>query len=198
MNLLDHIYNCFPKIYREEDEADKYLYRYLSAIIAGGYGHVLKDSEHLTDLLDPQRCPESLLQFFYRSFGLTYFPDIDPIYHRRVLSNLGGIIQRRGTYSCINFLVRAITGASAKSIYVREGGERKLTVQVICETLDQLNALSSEMGIMNRFLQDYLPFYINLFIEGVVDVSILSDTRNDIVIASTSTDYVIQQNPNQP
>lgn len=201
MNLLDYLYNqSLPKVYRDRDSIYKQLHRYLSAIFVDGYTPVQQDTELITDLLDPQRCPEDLLQFFYMSFGLTYFNDIDPIYHRRLLENLGGIIQRRGTYSCIHFLARAVTGADISVLYSRdpEDNSRIITVSVICKSRDQLDRLDVEIGVLGRFLKDYVPYYINIVVEGVIDVATLTYARNDVIVPSVSFDYVIHQNPNQP
>ena len=196
--LLDYVYNSLPQTYVRMDEPSTTLYRYLSAIIEGGYASVLQDSENLSNLLDPQKCPEEFLQFFYRSFGLTYFPDIAPIYHRRILENLGGIIQRRGTYSCISFLARAVTGTTVGLEYYRDpvDNHRVLRVIVICDSLDQLERLDTEIEVLSRFLRDYVPFYITeILVEGVVNVATVQDTRNDIVVASASFDYKVQHKP---
>lgn len=199
--LFNYLHTCLPKIYWDLDK-DTYLYRYLQALVEGGYADVLEDSKNLATLLDPQKCPDELLQFFYRSFGLTYFPDIAPIYHRRLLANLGGIIKRRGTYSCVEFLTQAISGTDVFSEYRREeiGGviRRHLILSVICTTLDQVNNLTTEIEILSRFIREYIPYYIYLTVQGNVTVNITEDTRNDVVVASTSFDYALKQDPNQP
>lgn len=196
-SLVDYLYNSLPQVYREEDNPSLYLFRYLSSLVEGGYGEVLKDSEGLTDLLDPLKCPEELLKYFYTSFGLTYYPDIDPIYHRRILSNLGGIIQRRGTYSCIHFLARAVTNTDVSLEYYREEvtNIRRVRITVICSSLSQLQALEKDTMVLTRFLKDYLPYYIDVEIKNIVQLNAFEDVRNDVVVSSASFDYTIRHTP---
>jgi len=165
--LLKHLYyNKLPQVYRDMDDKLKTrpLYRYLSSLIEGGYSEVIKDINNLLDLVDPEKCPEEFLPYLCRSFGLEYFEDIDPIYQRRFLLNIGEIIKRRGTHSCIRFLVRVLTGLDVELQYIRgefEGNNgRHLIVTLLAETLEQVVNIDTSVFVVERYLQTQLPYYI--------------------------------------
>lgn len=193
MEVLNYLYNNLPEVYRREDEPTKPLYRFLSSLAQGGFDEVSLDTTNLITLLDPLKCPDSLLKYFYTSFGLTYFPDIEPIFHRKILANLGGIIRRRGTHSCVHFLARAIMGTDIETAYSRdlEDNHRILTVTVICDTLEQVLILDTESEILQRFLTDYVPYYISVIVERTINVDTVSDTRNDVILPTVSVDYTM-------
>ena len=165
--LLSYLYyRKLPQVYRDMDSSmvTQPFYRYLSSLVEGGYSTVLAEVENLLDLIDPEVCPEEFLPYLSQSFGLDYFEDISPVYHRRFLSNIGEIIKRRGTYSCLRFLVRALTGLNVSFEYIR--GEykgvqgRHLIVNLLAETLEQLNDIDTSIFVVEQFLTTQIPYYI--------------------------------------
>ena len=165
--LLDHLYyHKLPQVYRDADkELKSYpLYRYLGSLIEGGYAEALTDINNLLNLVDPQKCPEEFLPYFCNSFGLEYFEDIDSGYQRKMLANIGEVIKRRGTYSCVRFLVRVLTGMDVELEYIRgeynEVEGRHLIVTLLASSLDQINNMDTNRAVVERYIQTQIPYYI--------------------------------------
>ena len=166
-------YRCLPEVYRAADaEIGSPLYRYLSSIILGGMELSLTDINNLLKIVDPEKCPDEFFPVLYNSFGLEYYPDIDIKYHRKFLMNYGELKKRKGTYSCINFLVRVLTSMEAKQRYLR--GEyngvtgRHLIVTLQAATLEDLAHIDTSMLVVQQFIGSFVPYYIIPHIEGAV------------------------------
>ncbi len=163
--LLNHIYyNKLPQIYRDMDMGLKTLplKRYLSSLIEGGYSEALKDINSLLNLIDPQKCPEEFLPMLCDSFGLSYFEDIAPIYQRKFLQNIGEITRRRGTYSCVKYLVKVLTGLDVELDYYRdESGSRVLDIFLLARTLKQVEEINTSISVIQRYVQTQIPYYIH-------------------------------------
>lgn len=178
--LLDYLYNrCLPGIYREEDDnIGKPLYRYLQSIILGGYNLAIQDIDNIIKLVDPETCPEQFFPVLYESFGLTYYPDVDMKYHRKFLMNYGELRRRKGTYSCIRFLVRVLTGMDVKLSYMRgiynEVNGRHLIVKLQAKTLQELLNMDNDISVIKKFVGLFLPYYIIADIEGEVSSTTIS------------------------
>lgn len=182
-NLLTHLYTRkLPKLYRDADiSVDYALKRYLQTLIEGGYLHVISDAERLRQLVNPISCPAEFFPHLYESFGLTYYPDIDIKYHRRFLSNFGEIMRRRGTYSCIDYLVRTVTGIPVTLTYTRTyGGEpgRYLIVTLVAETMAQLEGIDTSIQVIQRFIGDFIPYYITPVVVSQVNSQYLSNENH--------------------
>lgn len=191
-DLLDYLYNrCLPGIYREEDAfIGKPLYRYLQSLILGGYNLAIQDIDNIIKLVDPETCPEQFFPVLYESFGLTYYPDVDMKYHRKFLMNYGELRRRKGTYSCIRFLVRVLTGMDVKLSYLR--GEydsqlgRHLIVSLQAKTVEELLNLDTDVSIVSKFVGFFTPYYITTHIIGEVASSNIRGTK---YIAGVITSY---------
>ena len=166
--FIDHLYyNKLPKVYRDYDsQIGLPLYRYLTALLDGGYGYILKSINDLTDLFDPELCPKVCLPYMCRSFGLTYYSDIPEIYWRRLLSNIGEIMKRRGTYSCIKYLVRALTGLNVTLSYRRGYNDdntkygRFLTATISANDVNNILNLDVTTKVIEKFINEFVPYYI--------------------------------------
>ena len=191
-DLLDYLYNrCLPGIYREEDaDIGKPLYRYLQSIILGGYDLAIQDIDNIIKLVDPETCPEQFFPILYESFGLTYYPDVDMKYHRKFLMNYGELRRRKGTYSCIRFLVRVLTRMDVKLDYLRGnyGGElgRHLIVSIQAKTVEELLNLDTDVSIVSKFIEFFTPYYITTHVIGEVASSNIRGTK---YIAGVITSY---------
>lgn len=167
-DLLNHLYyKKLPQVYRDFDlsiNQNKPLYRYLQALIEGGYGEMLEDTNNFLKLVDPEKCPEEFLPTFMECFGLEYFPDIAPQYQRKFLANIGGLIQRRGLYAGVRFLVRTLTGLDVDLEYLR--GEyngqqgRHLIVTILAKSIPDLRNMGTNIFVVERYLQTQIPYYI--------------------------------------
>lgn len=191
-DLLQYAYfRCLPEVYRDEDKNLGYpLYRYLQTIILGGYELSVQDIENLLNLVDPENCPEEFFPFLYESFGLEYYPDVDVDYHRKLLMNYGELKRRRGTYSCIKFLVRVLTSLDVKLRYFR--GEyqdvygRYLVVSLQAKTIEEILNLDNDSELIQKFLGLFIPYYITVIVEGQIAVQ---EVKTNIYRSSAITFY---------
>lgn len=190
--LFEHLYfNKLPEIYRTKDRELKTfpLKRYLQALIEFGDGEALKDINGVRDLVNPEKCDEKYLRFFLESFGLPYFEDIPPLYYRRFLSNIGGIVKRRGTYASVHYFIKVLTGMQTKVEYLRgnyNGVEgRHLIITLLAETLDQVNNMEVSANLIRRFIEYQIPYYIYPHINSEVkNIQFLSEVYTGIAIVS--------------
>lgn len=183
-DLLDYAYyRCLPQVYRDEDakvtfvdkdgvEYKKPLYRYLQALLYGGYDLALQDIENLLSLVNPETCPAEYFPALYESFGLEYFPDIDISYHRKFLSNYGELKRRRGTYSCISYLARVLTNLETsltylRGVYLDEYG-RHVIVNLKAKSIMDILNLSTSTYVIKRFLSLFVPYYITVHISAEI------------------------------
>ena len=197
-DLLQYAYyRCLPEVYRDADaEIGSPLYRYLSSIILGGMDLSLTDINNLLRIVDPEKCPDEFFPVLYNSFGLEYYPDIDIKYHRKFLMNYGELKKRKGTYSCINFLVRVLTSMEAKQHYLR--GEynnvtgRHLVVTLQASTLEDLANIDTSMLVVQQFISSFIPYYITPHIEGAVATQTLTSKIYRSSVMSSYTRYVLK------
>lgn len=162
-----------PKLYRDADiDVDFALKRFLQTIVDGGYSFALHDAEGLRSLINPVTCPDEFFPMLYESFGLTYYNDIDIRYQRKFLSNYGEIMRRKGTYACVNYLVRTVTGIPVTLTYTRshKGQEgRFLVVTLVAETMEQLEGIDTSIQVIQRFVQDFVPFFVDAVVVSQVN-----------------------------
>lgn len=166
MDMLDLLYNKkLPQVYRNEDKKLGYpLKRYLESLIDGGYYGSIKDIEKMMTLVDPYSIPEEFFQYLCESFGLTYFPEIDVTYQRKFLLNIGEIIKRRGTFSCVKYLARALTGFDVELSYfegVHDGVDGNyLLINLLAKDLEQLKTIDISMEVISKYVSGQVPYYI--------------------------------------
>ena len=194
--LLNYLYEKkLPQVYRTMDSSlrTKPFYRYLQSLLEGGYGEQLKDINRFLDIVDPKKCPEEFLPYFMESFGLTYYSGINVAYQRKFLSNIGELLKRRGTHSVVSYLVRTLTGLSIEQRYLR--GEyrgyqgRHLIVKLLATNVDSLNHLPTYISVVEKYLKDFIPYYIYLWVESSVNVQKLETTRFKASCVSYSLSY---------
>lgn len=174
-SILDYLYyRNLPEVYRTEDlnqiPIEKPLYRYLKAISDSGFKEVISSVTGILSLVDPKDCPEVFLPYLLRCFGFDYFEDIDPKYQRKLLSNIGELIKRRGTYSGVKYLARVLTGLDVRLILKPEGETPRLTVELLFDTLDQVDNLDNDIKSVERYIGYFVPFW-------VLPVSVTSSIR---------------------
>lgn len=160
-------YTKLPKVYRDYDrKVDMALYRYLQALIDGGYGYIITSVNNLLDIFNPSLCPKECLPYFCQSFGISYYDEIPEIYWRRLLSNIGEILHRRGTYSCIKYLVRALTGLDVLLYYKRGYNEdhtrygRFLKATLQANDIGTIMNLEVTTNVVQKFIKEFVPHYI--------------------------------------
>ena len=169
LNLL--YYKKLPKIYRDADsEVDYQLKRYLESLIEGGFCASIEDIEKVLLLIDPESIPDSYFPYLYESFGLEYFPDIDVSYHRKFLLNIGELIKRRGTFSCVQYLIKVLTGLEAELSY-RDG---ELNIVLLAKNLSQINSIETSIFVISNFIRTQIPYYVTPSISSRINTQIIS------------------------
>lgn len=168
LNLL--YYKNLPKIYRDADATVDYqLKRYLESLIDGGFCASIKDIEGLLSLIDPNTIPEEFLPYLIESFGLEYFPDIDAIYQRKFLANIGEVIKRRGTFSSVQFLIKVLTGLEAELSFK----DNELRIVLLARTLEQIDNIETSMFIIGNYIQTQIPYFVSPVISSRIDTQII-------------------------
>ena len=161
-DMLDLLYNKkLPQVYRDEDSKIEFpLKRYLESLIEGGYCGSIEDMEGIQSLVDPMTVPDDFFPYLCDSFGLHYFPDMDISYQRRFLSNVGELTRRRGTYSCIKYLTRALTGLDSEFTYAENGDSCQLFIVLLAKNREQLEEIETSMEVIERYIKYYIPYYV--------------------------------------
>ena len=178
--LLDHLYyKKLPRIYVIEDhrQNNRPLYRYLQALIEGGYADALRDIEDVTKLVDPEQCPAEFFPHLYESFGFTYFPDIPIAYQRKILANVGELRKRRGTYACVRYLVRVLTGIDVNLTMTHYVGGKLLTITLIADTLKVVTGLENSFAVVTEFIKFFVPYNLDVLVNSEVRVQSMTTQR---------------------
>lgn len=169
--LFDLLYNRkLPQIYRDEDSKIGFpLKRYLEALVEGGYKGAIEDIQGALLLIDPNAIPENLFPFLCESFGIEYLPDIDIAYQRKFLLNLGELVRRRGTFSSIHYMIRALTGLESEMSLE----DNTLNITLLAKNVEQINRLEHSAGIIRNYIQTQIPYYIRPVILSRIDSQVI-------------------------
>lgn len=158
-----------PQIYRDEDSKIGYpLKRYIESLSSGFTG-VIEDIDNIMLLIDPNTVPKEFFPYLCESFGLDYFPDIDVIYQRKFISNIGELVKRRGTFSSVHFLIRALTGLESELSLK----DNTLTITLLPKTLMQISLIEPSIKVVGNYIRTQIPYYINPKLESNVSVQII-------------------------
>lgn len=178
-SMLDLLYNKkLPQVYRDEDSKIGYpLKRYLESLIDGGYCDIIKDIEGIMSLVDPMTIPEEFFPYLCESFGLTYFPDMDISYQRKFLANIGELVKRRGTFSSVQYLTRALTGLNSDLSYFEgdyEGQDGNyLFIVLLAKSLEQLKNIDIDMEVIRNYIGSQIPYYVKPILSSRIDTQII-------------------------
>lgn len=192
-NLL--YYTKLPQVYRDYDKDTNFtLKRYLEAQVYGGHDYLINGINQIPNLIDPQFCPPQYFPDFYESFGLSYFPEIDVKYHRKMLAHIGEIIKRKGTYAVVSYVVKVLTGLNVNMYYER--GDHKdypnepswngrwLYVEIYANTLIDIMEMDNHIRIIKKYLSQLVPFNIRLHLEGIINTQALIKDQHIGIIKS--------------
>ena len=189
--FVDFLYNRkLPQVYRDEDSKIGYpLKRYLESLTQGGFDGALKDINNLMLLIDPKAIPEKFFPYLCESFGLEYFPDIDVTYQRKFLINVGELVKRRGTFSSVHYMIRALTGLEAELSL--EGNT--LNIVLLAATLEQMNNIEISMVIIGNYIQTQIPYYIIPNITSRISTQVIPSSSYTLSAMATHKHYQITQ-----
>lgn len=196
-DMLNLLYNKkLPQIYRDEDAMyDFALKRYLESLIEGGYCGTISDIENTLLLIDPNKIPDKYFPYFCESMGLVYFPDIPIYYQRKFLNNVGELIRRRGTFSCIHYLVKVLTGLECRLEYFEgvhdEQDGNYLFVTLLAQNFEQLESMESSIKIMEDYIGFFIPYYILPVISSTIDTQIVRSKSYAFSLIPTFKHYSI-------
>lgn len=203
----EYLYNKLPEIYRVYDTSGE-LKKYISALCDYGLDVLLERINVSSNNLDPSTCEASLLPILCASFGVNYYPDVPDIYYRRLLKNVGELIRRRGTYNCVHYLSRVLTGMESLVDFswmgfgsvaipgvteIDEIDANVLYITLLANTVEQ--AVNSEelKDVVKKFILDFVPFYVK-DVEINADVGLVQLTfrvKRDNIIVSRK-DYTLR------
>ena len=195
--LLDLLYHKkLPQVYRDEDRKIGYpLKRYLESLIEGGCYGSIEDIEGMMNLIDPKTIPKEFFQYLCESFGLTYFPDINVTYQRKFLSNIGEIIKRRGTFACVRYLVRALTGLDVELSYME--GEYNgvdgnyLFITLLAKNMEQIENMDISREVIGKYVSTQIPYYVTPIIPSKISVQVINSASYSHSAIGTYKSYVI-------
>ena len=190
--MLDLLYNKkLPQIYRNEDGSIGFpLKRYLESLIDGGYYVSITDIEGIETLVDPMTVPEEFFPYLCESFGFKYFPDIDIYYQRKFLSNIGELQRRRGTYSSVHYLTKALTGLDSELRY--EDGV--LHIIVLAKNVEQINELNSSMEVIKRYIENQIPYFVTPTMASRIATQVISSKSYSHSVIGNYKFYTISKN----
>jgi len=152
-NFVDYLYNRLPSVYRTSDKKQEFqLKRYLASVIEGGFLPMLNKILDVTNLVDPEKCPSGYLPLLCQSFGVEYFPDIEESFQRKFLRNFIELNRRKGTASCIEYLVRELSGYN---VTVKLEGDEVVLVGITAYE-DDINLLTNQQ-VIEKYISNYIP-----------------------------------------
>lgn len=197
-DFVSYLYNRLPTVYREEDsKLGSPFYQYLQSLCSGGYNKVIEDSNDFLNLVDPEKCPVAFFPYLYESFGLEYYEDIPIEYHRKFLSNIGGLMKRRGTNTAVRYLVSTLTGYDVDLSYERRYNSRGictgrfLNVAFLVESMEEATHVTLSAKVIEQFIQSQVPFYITPTVTALLSTEILNSyIREGGLISSSMTTKV--------
>lgn len=168
-------YRSLPQVYRDEDK-DLVLKRYLESLNEGGFKDVLYGENSIVNIVNPLKCPDSVLPVLSACYGLEYYPTIPAKYYRKMLSNIIELNRRRGTYSCLKYLCRVLTGMDITTSYVGSKTSRVLYIDLIASSMQDVADMDLSVKVVNLFIKNFIPYYItSIEIKSVVDDVILDN-----------------------
>ena len=190
-SMLNLLYNKkLPQVYRDEDSRVDYaLKRYLSSLIEGGLSSSANDISNLMSLVDPMSIPNEYFPYFCSSFGLTYFPDIDISYQRKFLANIGELNKRRGTFACVRFLIRALTGLNSELSC--DGSYLQITL--LAQDYEQLQSIETSMGVIRNYLSSQIPHFIEPTMSFRIDTQVINSKSYTHSFVSYNRSYTISK-----
>lgn len=173
--LVDHLYHKkMPALYRIEDKkVDFHLYKFLSAVFMGGES-VINRINDFSKVLDPLKCPDKFIPSLTKTFGIKFYEDIPLKYYRRLLSEIGELNRRRGSYSSIEYLAKVLTGFDVDLNYQKINNKRTLTVEIFVNSVQDLDNIDIDIKVLKDFLKDFLPFNLNLVLNANMRSQIIS------------------------
>jgi hypothetical protein len=176
-DLVEYFYNKLPKAYRSLDAEQNYtLKRYLEAIISGAYKPLLDQTLKLEDLFNVEKCPVEYFPYLCASYGVEYVPFIDIAFQRKFLKNFMELNIRKGTFSCIEYLVRELSGFTLTSTLVDN------VLQLTLYTYEDDSTLLTKQGVIENYIENYLPVGITALLYTLynhVDDGSFSPTDED-------------------
>lgn len=181
------MYERLPSVYRNLDSKNKYqLKKYLEAIMEGGFDDTLLGTLNIMDIIDVDKCPSEYFPVLCESFGVEYYPDIGEIFQRKFLKNFVDLNIRKGTTSCIEYLVRELSGYDVLVRY--DVATSRLLITIIIEEGEDINLLTKQL-VINKYISKYIPVGLNF----ILLVSYSYSDEVDLVSSSTDNDSFLEE-----
>ena len=197
-------YQKLPEVYRIFDEPlGKPLYRYLQSMLEGGYADLINNNtkgyrglENLLELVDPHTCPDEFLQYYCKSMGIDWFPDLiteerGTYYLRTFLCNVGEIYKRRGTESVVKYIAKVLTEMDVKLRYERVFNNDRTTkarilwVELQAHTQEEIEKIGISAKVIKRYIDTQIPYYITSAVVYVLRFNTSVKRYNGNFVVST-------------
>lgn len=154
------------------------IQREIIAHQASGFETVINATNIFNTLVNPNNCPNEVFPYLFNSFGLNYNSSIENkvdnennsiiYYQRKLLNNIGLLLERRGTISGIRYLIRILTGLEFTYEYERitdsngKTTERRLTIHLLLSDVDDEINKEHSRKVIEQFLGEFTPHYITV------------------------------------
>ena len=92
--------------------------------------------------------------------------------------NIGELIKRRGTYSSVHFLIRALTKLEAELSV--EGDT--LTIMLLANTVEQVNNIEPSIKVIGNYIRTQIPYFISPDIQARVSTIVNSNSYSSSAV----------------
>ena len=186
LGMKDFMYERLPQLYRSVDERNNFaLKQFMNAVYLEGIDYCASEIHNLFNLKDPALCPSEYLTYLFGNMGLIYSGVIENLYQRNFMSHLIELIRRKGTVSCIEFLIRNITTMEVS--YVRNS---QYVYTFYIEAYENDAVLVASTTAIEVYILYFLPVGVTINI-----ASLILDTETVAlnIIEDLADDYVAYQ-----
>lgn len=195
----EKLFNSLPNLYKNIDKDNKdALYRYLCALVDGGFSYIIQENNGLLDLNDPDNTLSEVLPLLYEQYGFEMFNGIPEYYSRKLLPHLCQCYRRKGAEAVVDYLVSFVANTSA---YLEKtptfDEDYTMNLKVIMDDSDRSKI--PDYIQMKTIVENFIPFFITI---GLIYTYIyvdefemnVDDSFNTTDISDTKTEQGILNN----
>ncbi len=161
-DFRERLFNSLPNLYKNIDKDNKdALYRYLCALVDGGFSYIIQENNGLLDLNDPDNTLSEVLPILYEQYGFEMFNGIPEYYSRKLLPHLCQCYKRKGAEAVVDYLVSFVANTSA---YLEKtptfDEDYTMFLKIIMDDIDRAKVPDFEQ--MRKIIKEFIPFFIGI------------------------------------